>query len=49
MWDTFWTDRGHPWEFDPGPPKIAMPKWAFTLKPTARSASEKAAVESLRA
>src|SRR5258706_1953910 len=20
MWDSFWTDRGQPWEFDPGPP-----------------------------
>jgi uracil-DNA glycosylase len=20
MWDSFWTDRGQPWDFDPGPP-----------------------------
>ena len=20
MWDSFWTNRGQPWEFDPGPP-----------------------------
>jgi hypothetical protein len=29
--------------------KISMPKWAFLLKHTALSASEQAAVESLRA
>jgi hypothetical protein len=25
MWDEFWTDRGTPWEFDPGP----VPNSAF--------------------
>lgn len=37
MWDSFWTDRGQPWEFDPGPAAGGSFKKLFAETPNYRA------------